>query len=253
MDRHYILITDAPRQRVKINVETQGHPSQGLPPKSVTGSIETFSYRLGQIGLVDPDFVDFHERVRDGDSNAEEMWTEIPNNRFASSAIQLRNNAINYDSKLFSLIASGSLFPCGRVLEESEIPVLFYGRRSFHGSTSFFENYFFANLKEEEFMVLDGTSKEDVRAFMSIKTLSGKRRTRHDISVLLNDWSMLDRYSARMLLPHEVPQELTEREISSEELKRDVENAQKHLEMEARIRRMAHPPRKPHSSIRYKS
>lgn len=234
MDRQYALVVDAPRQRINVEVENQGHPVQYLPPKNVTGSAETFSYRLGKVGLIDPEVVDFHRRVTEGDKKARKLWKILHD--FGDSQ-QLRNNSFLFEryTSLEGMSLLG-LSPIGsHYLSEGESPLVFYDRERplfDRREENPFDRYFVAGFTDSEVMILQGTNLRDViDAVSEVYELSGVKSDSREKEKLKEQWRMLNRYSAQMIPPHEISLEVTRREYSNDEVKSKVESRRNEIEM----------------------
>ena len=243
MERQYVMVVDALRQRIKINVKNQGHPVQNLPPKKVTGSVETFSYRFGKLGLIDPEIVDFHRRLSSGNKETEKLWTVL--NEHSDGGKELRQNVFTYDMR-DSFFGMTDILFSGKVLSRDEIPILFYDReKSYmfdggHGRNQEppLEKYFVADFKESEIVKIEGEDFDEVYgAMVSVHELSGEQVAKSEIG---KQWRMLERYSAQMLPPYEVCLEVTEREISKKEAKKKANFERRSIESHRRSERQRH-------------
>ncbi len=241
MDRQYALVVDAPRQKIEIEIENQGHPVQHLPPKKVTGHVEIFSYRFGKLGLIEPEVVDFHRRVTAGDEKARNLWNILEEK---GDAKLLRNNSFLFEryAPAESLALVGLLETGSNYLSEGGFPLVFYDRKDSRSmSISLFgeerkkcqlEKYFVAGFTDSEVMILEGVDKKEIQdAVEEIYTLSGVEFSSAERRNLKVQFEMLKRYSPQMLPPYEVPLEVTRREYSDDEVKSKVEARRSEIEM----------------------
>jgi len=240
MDGQYVIVIDAPRQRIGVNYERE----------KVTSEVQTFGYRFGKVGLIHQGIVDFHKKVRDGESEAERLWNEDPKSHpypfSPSPSIRIfRNNAFLFEQ---NSTHHGIFGPSGgrfhRPTTVEGIPVLFYDQEEPYShietpELSKFEKYFIADLGESEVMKIEADNLEEVVEVRdSILELSGTSQIRSNVKEQLE---MLRRYGPNMLPPWEIPLEITRREITKKEAKQKANRISFQREAEENYRKMTTP------------